>query len=158
MALMTYGDDNGGSTPHNSGITIKGMSEFLARFGQIYTMPDKESKLLDYLPDHDVEFIKRRDCHIPEIDCTVGALDQSSLYKMLHCYLRGRKAPLSEDQACAQNIDTALFESFNHGRVFYDDMRAKMREVAKRAKIEHLCERLDETFDFRVERWNQQYR
>jgi hypothetical protein len=158
VSLMTYGDDNAGSKDDECVFTIKGFSEFLAQYGHTYTMPDKHSELRDYLLDDEVEFIKRKSNYIEEIDCTIGALDKDSIHKMLHCYLRGRKSPLSAEQACAQNIDTALLEAFNHGRDFYEDYQTKLRIVAERSGVLHLCDRLEEPFDHRVARWVQQYR
>jgi len=156
--LITYGDDNIGTVNgKNCNFTIKGASEFLAQYGQIYTMPDKESELADYLDRSQDEFLKRNSVYIPELKRHLGALSTGSMHKMLHCYLRNRKSPLTEEQACAQNIDTVLLEAFNHGREFYEDYRAKMKIVAERSGLAHMCDRLEETFDDRVDRWRETY-
>lgn len=158
VALITYGDDNGGSV-HSSidKFTIKGCSEFLAKYGQKYTMPDKESELVDFLPKKDFEFLKRSSVYHDAMKISVGALAEKSCFKMLHCYVRGKGAPLTEDLACAQNIDTALREWFNHGPEVYELRRGQMREVATRAGIKHLCSELDTTYDAHVLRWKLKY-
>jgi len=156
--LITYGDDNIGTVNgKNCNFTIKGASEFLAKYGQIYTMPDKESELADYLQPDEDEFLKRNSVYIPELDRHLGALNVNSMHKMLHCYVRNRKSPLTEEQACAQNIDTVLLEAFNHGREFYEDYRTKMKIIAERSHLTHMCDRLEETFDDRVSRWKETY-
>jgi hypothetical protein len=158
VALMTYGDDNIGTKKKElDNFTIKGFSEFLAEYGQIYTMPDKESELLDYLPAEDFEFLKRKSVFIPEIGCHVGALVDKSCEKMLHCFMRGKGAPLTEEHACGINIDTALREWFNHGRDVYEKRRAQLQEIAKRANLSHLCTELDRDFDERVQIWKENY-
>lgn len=158
VKLVTYGDDNIGSVSKEiDNFTIKGASEFLAEYGQTYTMPDKESELLDFLPPEEFEFLKRKSVYHPELGVHLGALVDRSCFKMLHCFLRGKDAPLTEEHASAQNIDTALREWFNHGRDVYESRRAQMREVAARAKIKHLCTELETTYDMGVEAWKLKY-
>lgn len=158
VSFMTYGDDNVGSVSKECDtFTIKGMSTFLGEHGQVYTMPDKESELVDFLPLEEFEFLKRVNKYLPEIDCNVGCLLEKSIFKSLHCYIRGRKAPLTEDEACAQNIDTALREFFNHGRDMYEMRRKQLAEVAGRNQIKHLCSRLDVDYDTCVSEWREKY-
>uniref|UniRef100_A0AB39A3B8 RNA-dependent RNA polymerase n=1 Tax=Perinereis wilsoni marma-like virus 7 TaxID=3237982 RepID=A0AB39A3B8_9VIRU len=155
---MTYGDDNIGSASSEVPLfTIKAISEFLGEYGQIYTMPDKESELLDYLPFEQFEFLKRKSVYHPALGVHTGALIEKSIHKMLHCYIRPKGSPLTEEMACAQNIDTALTEWFNHGEQVYEDRRLKMQEIAERAKITHLCTTLERTYGERVEDWNEKY-
>jgi hypothetical protein len=158
VKLVTYGDDNIGSvSPRIDRFTIKGASEFLAKYGQTYTMPDKESELLDFLPPEEFEFLKRKSVFVPELGVHVGALIDKSCYKMLHCYLRDKSSPLTEEHACAQNIDTALREWFNHGRDKYELRRSQLTEIARRTGVRHLCTELDFNFDERVEFWKTKY-
>jgi hypothetical protein len=158
VSFMTYGDDNVGSVhPDCDTFTIKGMSEFLGKHGQVYTMPDKESELVDFLPVEDFEFLKRTNKYIPEIGCSVGSLLEKSIFKSLHCFMRGKKSPLTEEEACAQNIDTALREFFNHGREVYEKRRSELSEVARQCDIAHICTRLDVDFDECVAEWREKY-
>jgi hypothetical protein len=155
---MTYGDDNIGSvSPEIDKFTIKGASKFLEKYGQTYTMPDKESELVDFLPPEEFEFLKRKSVWMPELGVYVGALIDKLCHKMLHAYVRDKNSPITEEFACAQNIDTALREWFNHGREKYEFKRSQLREVARRAGITHLCTMLDENFDSRVAEWKSKY-
>lgn len=158
VKLMTYGDDNIGSVRKDiDNFTIKGASEYLAEYGQIYTMPDKESALLDFLPFEQFEFLKRFSVFHPKLGCHVGALVDKSCYKMLHYYLRDKSPEHSEELACAMNIDTACSEWFNHGEEIYENRREELREVAKRAEISHLCMNLDKTYNDKVLIWKDKY-
>lgn len=158
VKLMTYGDDNIGSVrPDVENFTIKGASEFLAAHGQVYTMPDKESELVDFLPPEEFEFLKRVSVYHPKLGVHVGALVEKSCFKMLHYYLRDKNSPDSERVACAKNIDTACREWFNHGESVYEDRRKQLIKVAECADIKHLCEELDVSYDSRVEAWHDKY-
>lgn len=158
VSAMTYGDDNIGSVKKGiDKFTIKGCSEFLKTYGQVYTMPDKESKLLDFLPEDEFEFLKRFSVWHPKLGVNVGALLDKSIYKSLHCFLREKNSPLTEENACAINIDGALREWFNHGEEKYEKQRVLMKEVANRAGISHMCTGLDSTYNDRVDEWNANY-
>jgi hypothetical protein len=158
VSIMTYGDDNIGSVSseiHN--FTIKGCSEFLGEFGQVYTMPDKESDLKDFLPIEDREFLKRDSVWHPKLGVHLGALLDKSIYKSLHCFMRGKNCVDTEESACAQNIDGALREWFNHGEEKYEKQRALMTEVANRAGISHMCTRLNVSYNDAVVEWRERY-
>jgi hypothetical protein len=158
VKLMTYGDDNIGSvSPKIEGFTIKTISNFLAKHGQTYTMPDKESELLDFLPREEFEFLKRKSVYCKEKGVHVGALIDKSIFKMLHMYMRPKKCENTPELACALNIDTALREWANHGRDVYEKRRVQLREVARRADITHLCTQLDVDFDESVLDWKCKY-
>ena len=158
VALMTYGDDNIGSVKEGcDNFTIKSCSKFLEEYGQTYTMPDKESELLDYLPIEEFEFLKRFSVHHPKLGCEVGALLDKSIYKSLHAFLRPKGCPLTEDQACAMNIDTGLREWFNHGEDKYEKQRVLMTTVAERAGISHMCTRLNMSYNDSVLEWHEKY-
>jgi len=154
VAAMTYGDDNIGSVRDDiHKFTIKGCSKFLAQYGQVYTMPDKESELLDFLPLEEFEFLKRSSVWHPKLGVHLGALLDKSIYKSLHCFMRGKNSPLTEEHACAINIDGALREWFNHGEDKYEKQRLLMKEVANRAGISHMCTGLDLSYNDRVGNW-----
>lgn len=158
MSLTTYGDDNAGTVrPGFNKFTIKNFSEWLGDRGQIYTMPDKESELLDYLPPEQFEFLKRSSVYHPKLGCRIGALCDKSIYKMLHYYLRDSKAVMSEEMACAQNIDTALTEWFNHGESKFELRRSQLQAVAEKAGLVHLCSGLELGYTERAELWLDKY-
>jgi hypothetical protein len=156
--IMTYGDDNIGSVaPTHPLFNIKGCSEFLGKHGQIYTMPDKTSELVPYLDVEDFEFLKRKSIYHPKLGVHVGALLEKSIFKSLHCYMRPKGAPLTPEQACAQNLDTALREWFGHGEEIYEERRKQIKKVAQDNNITHLCELLDWSYDDHIRNWHVKY-
>ena len=157
VALSTYGDDNLGSVADDCNFSIRIASEFLAEYGQTYTMPNKSLELSEYLGPEDFEFLKRETVYIPEIDCHVGALQADSIYKSLHMYLRGKSCENSEEEACALNLDTAMREFFNHGREVYEEQRILLNNIANKANLNGFCAELDVSFDNRVILWKQRY-
>jgi len=158
VSAMTYGDDNIGSVHKDEHkFTIKGISEFLANYGQIYTMPDKESELLDFLPAEQFEFLKRVSVYHSQLGHHVGALLDKSIFKSLHCFMRPKGCVNTEEEACAINVDGALREWFNHGEDIYESRRAQMKEVAKRGGIDHITAELDVTYAMRVDNWKNRY-
>jgi len=159
VAVMTYGDDNIGSVkPGIDNFNIKLCSQFLAEYGQVYTMPDKESELMEFLPPEEFEFLKRDSVYHPQLGVHLGALLDKSIYKSLHCFMRGKNCPMTEDQACAQNIDGALREWFNHGKDKYEEQQLLMKEVAKRANISYICSGLNCSYNDRAADWIAQYK
>lgn len=158
VSLITYGDDNLGSVREGfEDFNIKSFSEFLGNYGQIYTMPSKDSDLRKFLDFTDFEFLKRKTVYHKSLGVHVGALCEDSIFKSLHCFMREKKSPLTVEMACAINIDGALREWFNHGKSLYDIRRSQMISVANRAGISHMCETLHLTYDDRVGEWYDRY-
>jgi hypothetical protein len=158
VSIITYGDDNKGSvSSEKPGFNIKQTSEFLAKYGQLYTMPDKESELVEYMQDEDAEFLKRISVYHPVLGCELGALQDDSIYKSLHVYVRGENPDITESHLCAMNIDGALREWFNHGEEVFEDRRQKMINVAREAGITHMCQTLSDTYHDRCISWLNKY-
>lgn len=157
-SITTYGDDNYGSVNERvkKVYNITSISSFLAKYGQTYTMPDKNSDISDFLPDEGT-FLSRYSVLNPDLGCYVGALEDESIFKALHGYLRPKKHPLTEAHACAQNLDTALLEVFFQGKESFERRREQFRKVAEECDIVHLCTRLDETYEDRVKSWRAKY-
>lgn len=155
-ALMTYGDDVKGSV-------AKGYDEFnhlycadfFAKHDMKFTMPDKESAPVAFMKDSSADFLKRKNVWCPELNFIMGALDEDSIFKSLHCNIKSKVN--TKEKLAADNIDGALREWFNHGREVYEMRRAQMKEVAAMAGISHLCTMLEDTFDHRVEHWKDRY-
>jgi hypothetical protein len=99
-------------------------------------------------------FLKRTDAYIPEIDCIVGKLDESSIFKSLHSNLKSTVlSPTDHAIAC---INGACFEWFAYGREHYDMRTEQMRRVCVAASIR--AEGAYITFDQRVEKWLAEHR
>lgn len=155
--MITYGDDNAGSVKNGVKFGIKTISKFLEEYGQTYTMPDKESELVEYIEPEDFDFLKRKTVYIPEIDCHVGALSEESIVKALYMRIPSKDSDLSEDLQNAMNIDGVLRDAFFHGREKFDQYKVKMRELAAKAGVTTKCTQLNLTFDMGVHNWKMNY-
>jgi hypothetical protein len=158
VAMGNYGDDNKGSVNKSCPkFNIKAFSQFLEEYGQSYTMPDKESELVPYMNEKDADFLKRSSIYHPALGQHVGALCEDSIFKSLHNYVRSKGSPITEKQACAQNIDTALREWCCHGPDVHERRRQDMRNVANLSNVAHMCNMLDVTYPEFVAKWHEDY-
>ena len=119
-------------------------------------MPDKESELVDYLPREDLEFLKCTSVYHEDLGVHLGALSEKSMMKSLHCYIHNNNE-LTMEKRCADNLDGFARDAFAHGRDYYGEMMPKVREVANRANITHLCQGLNLTYDDRCLMWHEKY-
>lgn len=156
VALMTYGDDAKASVRKGySWFNHVSFAEFLRQHDVVFTMPDKTSTPTPYMNDKDADFLKRKNIFLKEIGHHVGALDEESIFKSLHCNIKS--SVLTPEQAAAQNIDGALREWFFHGPEVYNSRLAEMNIVAETCNIKHVCRELSVTFDERAARWIETY-
>jgi hypothetical protein len=128
-SLSTYGDDAKGSVREGyDKFNHIQMANFLRENGIGFTMPDKESEPKAFMTDDEADFLKRKNRFCPELNTTVGMLDEKSLFKSLHSINKSKvESPLS---VSAQNIGSAMREWFFHGREVYDKRRAQMQMIA----------------------------
>ncbi len=132
---------------------MKSYAAFLKEHGMEYTMPDKTSEMVEFMKWEDAEFLKRTDSYIPEINCVVGKLDETSIFKSLHSNLKSDVlSPTDHAIAC---MDGAAFEFFAHGRTVYDTRIAQLQQVAQEMHIRPTG--VYKTFDMRVEEWLETY-
>lgn len=156
VSLITYGDDFKSSVvpecPWYNHITV---AEYLSRYDQRLTMPDKKSTPTEYMHDDDVDFLKRRNKYNPIIDKYMAVLDEDSIFKSLHSILKSKS--LSNLEVCACNIDGALREWFFYGPETYELRRMQMKEIASTHKITHMCQELNVVYDDRFKAYCEQY-
>lgn len=158
VSLITYGDDNAGSVKEGfERFNIKSFAHYLAGLGQIYTMPDKEQELQEYLDPKDFEFLKRKSVYHEKLGCRIGALSEKSMLKSLLAHNYDKKNPLSEMEVTCQAMESFAIECFNHGKDFHEDYMTKLRTVALSHGIAHHVRNLDLNYEQGVEVWKQKY-
>jgi hypothetical protein len=150
VAMTTYGDDLNGSVHHSfRDFNFESYRDFLAEFGMKITLPDKSGESQRFLPRERADFLKRTSVYIPEIDTTVGALDEDSIFKSLHVNLKSKvQTPRQVSASC---IETAMHEWFAHGRDVYNRRQQQMEEVCRRARLP--IPAVGVPFDDRIEKW-----
>jgi len=154
VAALTYGDDFYGSVHKNfRGFNFRSYKAFLERFGMKITLPSKTDDVVDFLDVKDADFLKRKSNFIPEIECTIGQLEEDSIFKSLHSNLKS--AVSTPREVAASCVETALHEWFAFGRDHYDMRLKQMQEVCARQDLP--VPALNVTFDERVAKWKEQY-
>jgi len=147
VSLITYGDDNIGTVSAEcTKFNIVSIHEFLKEHGQQYTMPDKDSELIPFIPIDDVVFLQRFTVVQPD-GTEVGALSERSIFKRLHCILHKSGNGMSVNESCAENIDTSLCDFYFHGKEVYERRRRELQQVAREAEIDHMCRNLDKSYE-----------
>jgi len=154
VAVMTYGDDIEGSVADNViNFTIRGYSHWLfENTGMVFTMPDKESQLRDYLTKDESDFLKRKSFYNPDIKCTIGILALSSIQKS---YYTARCDKHEEKNILISCITSATYEYFFHGRQTYEYFVNILKQGCQSAGL--VVPALLWTYDNHVERWRRQY-
>jgi hypothetical protein len=155
-SFLTYGDDV-------IGTVIAGLDKFthityakwLSKFDMKFTMPDKESEPTHYMKEEDVDFLKRKSQFNEDLGVKVGLLSEDSIYKRLHSHLLSKE--LTKEEHSAENIASSLHDWFYYGREVFEDRQKKLKEVAQKSGIEHLCPALNVSYDRRVAIWRYKY-
>nr|WBY66463.1 MAG: polyprotein [Eriocheir sinensis marnavirus 3] len=144
--LITYGDDNGmnvsKTVPWFNHTSIK---DVLATIGVVYTMADKESESVHYVPISEGSFLKRSWRREGTTNTMVGPLEFGSISKML--MVRIPSAVVSAEIQAVDTIRSANSEFFWHGREVFEKYHALMIEM-----VTHL--RLDDNMNPPLEDWN----
>lgn len=155
--LTTYGDDYKGSV--NKKASAYNNVSFVAYMNDvgdvIVTNPDKESEIVPYYEDSQVDFLKRHNVWNDDIGAWIGALGPDSMFKCLHSVLESKF--VTNREQCCSNIDTFIRESFPWGRKLYERNRDWMRTVAERHNFSHNCMMLDVSYDAYLEKHYEQY-
>jgi hypothetical protein len=159
VSLITYGDDVKSSVKDSikdkfNHITYAAFLRDVVGMG--FTMPNKTDVPIPLMEDEAADFLKRKNIYLPELGQYVGALDQDSIFKSLHCTMTS--SALTPRQQAAQNIDNSLREWYYHGRTVFEGRLAQMRDVAKRTDLVHLCNCLDYPYDYWTVKWLEKYR
>lgn len=155
VAMTTYGDDMKGSVHPSVRETFNFlvMREFLAKYDVKITPPDKKSEGEKFFSSEKLDFLKRKSFYVPEVSAKLGQLEESSIFKSLHCNLYSKKA-CAEDIA-SSCIETALHEWFAFGRDHYNLRLSQMAQVCADVGLELPV--LQIGFDERVQKWKEKY-
>lgn len=157
VSIIVYGDDNvGSSSKERPAFTIKNISKVMGDHRQVYTMVDKHSELVNFLPRKMWEFLKRDSVYHDALGCHVGALSATSISKSLHAYL-DENDDLTVEMRQGMSIDNACREFWSHGPEIYEERRAQLRLLANVAGVTHLCCEIDKSYADRCVEWKEKY-
>lgn len=157
VKLMTYGDDNIGSVSPCCSFNNVHISEFLDRYGQIFTDTSKEVIKQPYLSSDNLTFLKRSNCEFRTSHgdvVQVGRLDINSVFKSLLYVLPSKS--ISHEHQISQIIDAACYEAFFYGRVYYNVFVGKLNSII--IKYPHILTfAVLMSYDEMLYKWEKQY-
>lgn len=154
VALMTYGDDGIGSVRQEyNKFHFESYRDFLAKHSMGLTPPTKTEDTYQLMPLEQIDFLKRKSNFIKEIGCKIGMLEESSIFKSLHCNVESSAA--SERDVACSCIEGAMHEWFAFGREHYEMRREQMKLVSQYHDLPIAA--LNLSFDQRVSFWQEKY-
>lgn len=111
------------------------VQEVFESIGITYTMADKRSVSIPYIPESDVGFLKRRfGDHELFPGLKVAPLDQESIYKMLLYTIPS--GSVSAEEQLAMSICSAKAEAFYHGIEFFRKIELIIDSAPKSPELE----------------------
>jgi hypothetical protein len=147
VALLCYGDDNAaGVSEEEEKFNHTSLSEELAKIGITYTMADKEAESVPFIPFSEVTFLKRHFRWCEESQNFKAPIEEASVAKSLHNYMKRKGSDTLPEEISAQVIRGANFEFFHHGREVFERRREQLHQVADTCGIRKLVGDLD-TYD-----------
>lgn len=113
VSLATYGDDNVMGIREGCDLSHSTLATFLGTQGIVYTMADKSSVSIPYVPVSEVTFLKRSFVFDVTLGHVVGPLDKKSSQRSLMYGIPS--LAVSDDAQLMDTLDTYLREAFFHG-------------------------------------------
>lgn len=130
VSLQCYGDDNIFSVSEDKpDFNHTSIAEALAKYDVIYTMAEKDQASIPYIDLSECTFLKRHMVYNSDLGLYLGPLEESSLFKTLHCVVKSDV--LSSREQSAECIKSTLQEWFLHGREKYELRRTQLLEVIR---------------------------
>lgn len=129
VRLGTYGDDNRLSVKNLPWFNHTNCQKAFEQIGIGYTMADKGSKSVPYLPLEETDFLKRHDRFDEETGCWFAPVEKASIYKKFYWLKKPNETPLSPEEQFGAYVDSALLDMFYWGRPDYDDFIKSLRNI-----------------------------
>jgi hypothetical protein len=149
----SYGDDGKyGSHPRVRSFTsFSKLKEYFESVNMTITDAAKSDSPKEFTHCNDIDFLKRKSVFHPKLNLRVGALVESSIWKMGHMST-SREDP---ESVCISSMTSMLMEGFLHGEEFYENLRSGLSKVAKDHSL--WSDQFDMSYDERVSHWKEKY-
>lgn len=132
---INYGDDNAMSVHKECNFfnhTI--IQDTLAAVGIVYTMADKESASVPFIPSSEMSLLKRKWVWSEDLENWAAPLEEKSIRKPLMQHVRS-KTDSAEAQTMS-SVASVVREYFMHGKARFLEMKAVLLEAVKEAELE----------------------
>lgn len=123
VRLLSYGDDNVlGVSDDLSWYNHTSISTAFSKIGIDYTMADKTSESVRYIPMSQVSFLKRTWVFSDELNFHLAPLSHDSIEKMLMTWVKSDT--LDANSQCLAVVSSAIREYFFYGPVIFEEKRS----------------------------------
>lgn len=140
VSLMTYGDDNVmGVSPSAEFFNHTAIQKVLADVGIRYTMADKESASVPYIPISDVSFLKRTFRWDNFLGVHLSPLEEASIIKSLTMIVQSKTITPEYQAVCV--MSAACNEYFFYGEKVFERKRRMLLEIIRENGLEAYVER-----------------
>jgi hypothetical protein len=138
VSLVTYGDDNAMSVTdkvadkfnHTTIAHVLGLS------GIQYTMADKTSESVPFIPFSDITFLKRSFRWSEKYNQWLGPIEEDSIFKSLHAVVKSKVLTLQ--QQSAEVVKNACREYFYYGEEVYNMRAQQLQKVVDESGFAHV--------------------
>lgn len=130
VRLGTYGDDNAMSVKPGCGwFNHTSCQAEFAKLDIEYTMADKETKSVPYIPIAQINFLKRGFRFSPELGKIVAPIEEDSILKKFHYVKKLSECPLSFEEQFGAYTDGAFREAYLHGEEYYNQFQKRIIKI-----------------------------
>jgi len=139
------GDDNVGTVAEGCDWWNQQVhAHILAEVGIEYTSADKKSALTEFVTQKDVSYLKRGFVWNEELRNYLSPIEESSICKSLHNYMKRKGSSVEPLAISAAAIENALNEYFRIGEDIYNQRREQFAEIVRMFKMAHYCPRFND--------------
>ena len=136
ISLMCYGDDNAmGVHENEKKFNHTTVSKVLKDVGITYTMADKETESVPFIPFSEVNFLKRGFRWDDELQNWIAPIEELSIQKSLHNQMKNKGSTVLPEQIAADSIFNANAEYWRHGKEIFNVRHAQLKEIMERADL-----------------------
>ena len=132
VRLGTYGDDNRIAVKNTPWFNHTNCQKAFAEIGIGYTMADKGSASVPYLPLDDTDFLKRHDRFDKETGNWFAPIEKASIYKKFYWLKKPNETPLVPEEQFGAYVDSAIREMFYWGRPDYDTFIDQIKRIQQK--------------------------
>lgn len=130
VKLVCYGDDNTMSVHEDEKLfNHTSIAKVLEGVGVTYTMADKKSESIPFIPISQVSFLKREFRYDENVGRYVAPLEIDSIAKSLHNYMFNRGSEVTKEEIAGAAVRNALNEFFYHGKQEYTVRAKQLQEI-----------------------------
>lgn len=137
VRILVLGDDNIMSVkPGFEKYNHTSIQKVLGDLGMKYTMADKKTESVPYIPLEETSLLKRRFVWSSELECYLAPIEEKSIFRCLssHMLANGSNSEAVVEH-CGSMVENALAEWFYFGRQVYEDRVDKILRLLARTNM-----------------------